>query len=88
MMTASLSNAGLGLLPCPFCGAEPMIEKYEGHQHHFKIGDFKMPDFQGCWAIECVKCEFRIFRETNLATILAWNTRTRVSLQNWRQKNE
>jgi Lar family restriction alleviation protein len=60
------------LLPCPFCGAEPMEKRIQPHKHHL----VQMPNYPGAWSVECVKCEVRVFDHNNRANAVAkWNRR-------------
>ena len=55
------------LLPCPFCGKEPEIDKY-------KVRDVMVWDI-GCMNDDCdVHVETDIF-ESEEEAIIAWNTR-------------
>jgi Lar family restriction alleviation protein len=63
-----------GLLPCPFCGGEAIIDYVEPHTHF--IAAF-MPDSEGAHFIECTGCTAAMSggpdREKAIA---AWNKRS------------
>lgn len=63
------------LLPCPFCGEQPMHNAIEPHTHSFRLGDFKMPDYPGAHVIEC-GCGAGLIDDTYEAVVTRWNTRT------------
>jgi len=59
------------LLPCPFCGGEPLVEDFEPHLHEL----VSLPEFPGTRCIECPACEFRIFDEDPATAHAKWNRR-------------
>jgi len=63
------------LKPCPFCGAEPLLNEIEPHSHNLMIGGVKFPDHPGSWTIECPACECGMIADTKAAVLTAWNRR-------------
>jgi Lar family restriction alleviation protein len=59
------------LLPCPFCGQEPILQEQPAHTH--TLATF-MPDHLGSWTVEC--CDCGMIKDTREAVIAAWNRRT------------
>lgn len=58
------------LLPCPFCGAEPLEQAIEPHKHKFS----GMPDHPGSHVIEC-GCGAGLIDQTRDAVVARWNRR-------------
>lgn len=59
------------LKPCPFCGAEAVINTIEPHSHIFA----PMPDYEGGTFIECTGCTCVISGGTRQEAVEAWNRR-------------
>jgi hypothetical protein len=63
------------LLPCPFCGGEPIEQVYEKPAHTFA----NLPDYPGAWSVECPRCEFQLFsHESKVAARGKWAARASV----------
>ena len=64
-----------GLLPCPLCGSEALIERHEAHTH--EIARF-MPDYPGSVTVECqgADCGAAIIQDTWEKAVAVWNRRT------------
>lgn len=62
------------LLPCPFCGEEPMFYDIEPHTHNLSFGEWKMPDHTGSSVIEC-GCGCGLIDGTRATVIERWNRR-------------
>jgi len=75
------------LLPCPFCGADPLRNEIAPHTHNLMLGDFKMPDHPGSSVIECPKCDCGLIGDTAESVTAAWNTRTIASAARRIRKN-
>lgn len=60
------------LKPCPFCGAEAIINTIEPHTH--KLAAF-MPDYEGGTFIECNGCTCAVSGKTDREAVEAWNRR-------------
>lgn len=65
---------GQVLLPCPFCGQEPMRNFIEPHTHHLSLGGLRMPDYPGSVVIEC-GCGAGLIDDTDEAVTSRWNSR-------------
>lgn len=63
------------LLPCPFCGGEPLLQEHPAHSHSLQIGDWKMPDHPGSWTVECCACNCGMINNSLDALTKDWNTR-------------
>lgn len=64
------------LLPCPFCGGEPMFESIEAHTHHIAVF---MPDYPGACIVSCEQCCVAIMCEGEASkddVYARWNART------------
>ena len=59
------------LLPCPFCGADPMLNEIAPHKHYFV--DF--PDHEGSAVVECPACEAGMIAATVDEVVAIWNRR-------------
>lgn len=59
------------LKPCPFCGAEAVINTIEPHSHMLVL----LPDYGGETFIECTGCTCGIAGETEHEAVEAWNRR-------------
>jgi Lar family restriction alleviation protein len=59
------------LLPCPFCGGEPVAYEIPPHTHKFATF---MPDHPGSFVIEC-SCGIGLIHENKDTVIAAWNRR-------------
>lgn len=57
------------LLPCPFCGGQPIIYEIEPHKHFL----VNMPDHPGSWYAEC--CLAMAASERSEDVVKIWNTR-------------
>lgn len=77
-MTPSLQQAGHELLPCPFCGAQPMEYCIEPHSHAMVIDGFKMPDHPGSDVVEC-GCGAGLIADTRAKVVAMWNRRSNVT---------
>ncbi|WP_119154185.1 Lar family restriction alleviation protein [Caldimonas tepidiphila] len=62
------------LLPCPHCGAEPLIHDIQPHAHSFNFGGWKMPDHPGSTVIEC-GCGAGMIDESRERVLERWNRR-------------
>lgn len=74
MTTKPVAEIVAELLPCPFCGSQPLEDFIEGHKHVTFLAQH-MPDFPGAHIIECVQCEYRMFAETSVMVKAKWNHR-------------
>jgi len=66
------------LLPCPFCGGEPVLTEHPPHEHS-PILKRVMPDFpdhKGSADVSCLDCAVGHLRDTPTKAIAAWNRRT------------
>lgn len=63
------------LLPCPFCGAEPLLQEHPAHAHCLQIGDWKMPDHPGSWTVECCACNCGMINQSREQVLSDWNRR-------------
>jgi Lar family restriction alleviation protein len=63
------------LLPCPFCGDNPIITEIEPHKHITALADF-MPDYDGGAFIECLKCSAMMSAKDKNEALSKWNRRT------------
>lgn len=61
----------IALLPCPFCGAEPLLVEHPAHKHLF----VDLPDSAGSWTIECFSCSCGMIHETKAEAVESWNRR-------------
>lgn len=63
------------LLPCPFCGADPILDEIEAHTHAGGIAGF-MPDHPGSFTIECPTTNCcGMIGDTRAEVVTAWNRR-------------
>lgn len=62
------------LLPCPFCGGEPVLSHIEPHTHHYATF---LPDCKGSVTIEC-NC-VGVIAETEEESKRIWNRRAPAS---------
>lgn len=66
------------LKPCPFCGAEPLMQEHEPHTHSVGLG---LPDHPGSFTIECPTdgcCG--LIADAKTEAIAAWNRRAAPSV--------
>lgn len=77
-VTDPLRTAAQALLPCPFCGSEPMEHAIEPHSHALRVGEFKMPDHHGSHVIECA-CGAGLIDDTRDAVASRWNKRAALA---------
>lgn len=68
------------LLPCPFCGAHPLVNVIEPHDHALAIDGFKMQRHDGSCVIEC-GCGAGLIDATQEAVTARWNQRATSALQ-------
>lgn len=59
------------LLPCPFCGGDPVLQVHEPHKH--ALATF-MPDHPGSATVECA-CEVGMIDVTAEKVVAKWNRR-------------
>lgn len=63
------------LLPCPFCGRPPIINRIAPHTHNVFIKALSiLPDHPGSVVIECV-CGCGLMDATEEAVTVRWNQR-------------
>lgn len=62
-------------LPCPHCGADPVCHAIEPHSHAITFGDFKMPDHEGSYVIECPACDAGMIGGDQASVTARWNRR-------------
>lgn len=68
------------LLPCPFCGLPPTINRIEPHTHSGLLKELGIPDHPGSVVIECI-CGCGLLDATQEAVTARWNRRdARTSL--------
>lgn len=75
-MTAS----NLEVLPCPFCGAEPLEHAIEPHSHGGALKALGVPDHPGSHFIEC-GCGAGMIAEAKQAVRDMWNRREAFTYQ-------
>lgn len=64
------------LLPCPFCGAQPIEQAIEPHTHSEFVKAIGVPDHNGSFVIECPACECGLIAPDRETVVAAWNRRT------------
>jgi hypothetical protein len=62
------------LLPCPFCGGQPIVVTIEPHTHKGGIAEF-MPDHPGSAYIDCA-CGVGLIDADEDSVAKRWNVRT------------
>lgn len=60
------------LKPCPFCGAKPIVQIIEPHEHYI----IDLPKFGGGCIVECPLCNVGFVGETMEDVLYDWNRRT------------
>lgn len=75
-MTASKPE----VLPCPFCGAEPLEHAIEPHSHGSELKALGVPDHPGSHFIEC-GCGAGMIAEAKQAVRDMWNRREAFTYQ-------
>lgn len=63
------------LLPCPFCGRAPIINRIEPHTHSGPLKELGIPDHPGSVVIECM-CGCGLLDATQEAVTARWNQRS------------
>ena len=64
------------LLPCPFCGDDPLLDEIEAHTHGIAGLAGFMPDHPGSFTIECPTTNCcGMIADTRAEAIAAWNRR-------------
>ncbi|ONM43114.1 hypothetical protein BXT89_14260 [Halopseudomonas pachastrellae] len=66
------------VLPCPFCGAEPLMREIEPHTHSGPLKALGIPDHPGSHVIEC-GCGAGMIAEAKQAVRDMWNRRKMYS---------
>ena len=92
-MSNPTPTAALKLLPCPFCGAEAMIDHHEPHSHSEALQRLipGIPDHPGSYTIECCGkgCNTGQIADTEAEIVAMWNTRaTEPALDTERERFE
>lgn len=59
------------LKPCPFCGAEAMLEEIQPHEHIM----VNLPPYHGGAFVECTKCTAIVSGINKEDAIETWNRR-------------
>lgn len=59
------------LKPCPFCGAKPIVQVIEAHEHHI----VNIPYFSGAYVVECPLCSVGFAGGTLEDVLYDWNRR-------------
>lgn len=62
------------LIPCPFCGRAPIINRIAPHAHSGLLKELGIPDHPGSVVIECV-CGCGLVDATEEAVTARWNRR-------------
>lgn len=74
-MNATNTHPPETLLPCPFCGNAPIINRIEQHTHSGLLKELGIPDHPGSVVIECM-CGCGLLDATQEAVTARWNQRS------------
>jgi hypothetical protein len=68
------------LLPCPFCGNEPISQEIEAHSHSGPLKALGIPDHGGSYTIECPTSGCcGMIADTKVQATAAWNRRAALA---------